>query len=223
MVIDISKVRPKHLFLFFVFTFVPCLVALLLYLMNFTAAPYGSPREFAVDNEQRIYMSFDSGLYVVANDRFVLLLPEERYGYALSVSDDDMLTIAGPMNIRIIDLAKSDLASGHMDVVQMTTARDNALFDILRENWETDPQNGITYRLLRNSYYYEILREDKDGSSVFFRKPYSNDIWNYLARNSLIFLTLYLGAEILFIHFYVKRHPEIQKQASDSSEIRKRQ
>ena len=223
MVIDISKVRPKHLFLFFVFTFVPCLVALLLYLMNFTAAPYGSPREFAVDNEQRIYMSFDSGLYVVVDGEFVLLLPEERYGYALSVSDDDMLTIAGPMNIRIVDLANSDLAAGHMDVVQMTTARGNALFDILRENWETDPQNGTTYRLLRNSYYYEILREDNDGSSVFFRKPYPNDAWNSLARNSLIFLALYLGAEILFIHFYVKKHPEIQKQATNSSEIRKRQ
>ena len=222
MVIDFNKVPPKKLFFLGVFTFIPILAALLLYTMNFTGTPYGSPQGFAVDNEERIYISFESGLYVVVDGRFVLLLPEEQYGYALSVSEDDMLTIADASVIRIVDLAKSNLVSGRMEVVKRTHALYSALYSVWRENWETDSQNGVTYRLRHISYYYEILREDKDGSTVILRKPYSNGIWDSLARNSILFLTLYLGAEIILISFYVKKHPEIQKQAEDTSGIRKR-
>lgn len=50
MVIDFNKVPPKKLFFLGVFTFIPILAALLLYTMNFTGIPYGSPQEFAVDS-----------------------------------------------------------------------------------------------------------------------------------------------------------------------------
>lgn len=223
MVIDFNKVPPKKLFLVGILTFIPVLAALLLYSLNYTGNPQGIPHEFAVDNEERVYLSLDSGIYVAEDDRLTLLLPPTRYGYALSVSEDDMLTIADASVIRIVDLAKSDLASGHLEVIKRTHALYSALYSIWRENWETDSQNGVTYRLRHITYYYEILREDKDGSAVILRKPYSYGIWDSLARNSILFLSLYLGAEIILISIYVKKHPEIQKQASDTSGMRKQQ
>ena len=210
MVVRHSELPPKYLFLFGVYTFIPVLILVVLFYVFSAGKAHGIPEEFAVDNEQRIYFSFESGMYVEENGRFVLLLPEERYGYALSVSDDDMLTIAGPMNIRIVDLAKSDLASGHMDVVQKTTARGNALFDVWRENWETDPQNGATYRCESNSFYYEILREDVNGSSVFFAMPHSDYVWNIVAKTCFALFFVYIGGGMLIIFRYAKKHPEAQ-------------
>ena len=212
MVIDFNKVPPKKLFLVGILTFIPILAALLLYSLNFTGNPQGIPHEFAVDNEERVYLSLDNGIYVAENNRLTLLMPPTRYDYALSVSDDDMLTIADASVIRIVDLAKSDLASGRMEVIQRTHSIDSALYNLWRDSWETDSQNNATYRLVHVTYYYEILREDKAGSTVIFRKPYSNEILDSLARNSILFLTLYLCAEIVLISIYVKKHPEIQKQ-----------
>lgn len=186
-----------------------------MYSLNFTGNPQGIPHEFAVDNEERVYLSLDNGIYVAEDGLLTLLLPPTRYGYALSVSDDDMLTIADASVIRIVDLAKSDLASGRMEVIQRTHSLDSALYNVWRENWETDSQNNATYRLVHITYYYEVLREDKDGSTVILKKPYSNEILDSLARNSILLLTLYLGAEIVVIGIYVKKHPEIQKQAAD--------
>lgn len=215
MVIDFNKVPPRKLFLVGILTFIPILAALLLYSLNFTGNPQGIPHEFAVDNEERVYLSLDNGIYVAEDGLLTLLLPPTRYGYALSVSDDDMLTIADASVIRIVDLAKSDLASGRMEVIQRTHSLDSALYNVWRENWETDSQNNATYRLVHITYYYEVLREDKDGSTVILKKPYSNEILDSLARNSILLLTLYLGAEIVVIGIYVKKHPEIQKQAAD--------
>lgn len=215
MVIDFNKVPPRKLFLVGILTFIPILAALLLYSLNFTGNPQGIPHEFAVDNEERVYLSLDNGIYVAEDGRLTLLLPPTRYGYALSVSDDDILTIADASVIRIVDLAKSDLASGRMEVIQRTHSLDSALYNVWRENWETDSQNNATYRLVHITYYYEVLREDKDSSTVILKKPYSNEILDSLARNSILFLTLYLGAEIVLISIYVKKHPEIQKQVTD--------
>lgn len=215
MVIDFNKVPPRKLFLVGILTFIPILAALLLYSLNFTGYPQGIPHEFAVDNEERVYLSLDNGIYVAEDGRLTLLLPPTRYGYALSVSDDDILTIADASVIRIVDLAKSDLASGRMEVIQRTHSLDSALYNVWRENWETDSQNNATYRLVHITYYYEVLREDKDSSTVILKKPYSNEILDSLARNSILFLTLYLGAEIVLISIYVKKHPEIQKQVTD--------
>ncbi|MEN6417694.1 MAG: hypothetical protein ABFC73_02110, partial [Clostridiaceae bacterium] len=130
MVIDFNKVPPKKLFLVGILTFMPILAALLLYSLNFTGNPQGIPHEFAVDNEERVYLSLDNGIYVAENNRLTLLMPPTRYGYALSVSDDDMLTIADASVIRIVDLAKSDLASGRMEVIQRTHSIDSALYNL---------------------------------------------------------------------------------------------
>lgn len=210
MVVNQPKIPPKYLFLFGVYTFIPVLVMVILISVFSGGKAHGIPYEFAVDNEQRIYMSFNSGLYVVENGRFTFLLPGYQDSYALSVSDDDMLTIADPLDIRVVNLAKSDLTSGHLEVVQKTRAPGNPLYEVGRENWKTDPQNGVTYRYEGNSHYYEILREDKDGSSVFFTMPHSDYVWNIVAKACSTLFFFYIGGGLLIILRYAKKHPEAQ-------------
>lgn len=210
MVAKHSELPPKYLFLFGVFTFIPVLVMVILISVFSGGKAHGVPEEFAVDNEQRIYMCFNSGLYVVENGRFTFLLPGQKGSYALSVSEDDMLTIADPSDIRIVDLAKSDLASGHLEVVKKTRARGNALYDIWSEDWKTDPQNGATYRIQTRSNYFEILREDANGTSLFFSMPHSDYVWNIIAKTAFALFFVYIGVGLLIVFRYVKKHPEAQ-------------
>jgi hypothetical protein len=205
-----SKIPPKYLFFYGVYTFIPVLVMVILISVFSSGKAHGVPNEFAVDNEQRIYMCFNSGLYVVENGRFTFLLPGQKASYALSVSDDDMLTIADPIDIRIVDLAKSDLTAGHLEVVKKNRARGNALYDIWSEDWKTDPQNGATYRIQTRSNYYEILREDASGTSVFFSMPHSDYVWNIVVKICCALFFVYFVGGFLVIFRYAKKHPESQ-------------
>ena len=210
MVARHPELPPKYLFLFGVFMCIPVLVMVILISVFSGGKAHGIPYEFAVDNEQRIYMSFNSGLYVVDNGRFVFLLSGDKGSYALSVSDDDMLTIADPLDIRIVDLAKSDLTSGHLEVVQKTRAQGNALYDIWIEDWKTDPQNGTTYRMQTRSNDYEILREDANGTSVFFTMPHSDYVWGIVVKTYCALVFAYFIGGFLVVLRYAKKHPEAQ-------------
>ena len=210
MVVRHPELPPKYLFLFGVFMFIPVLVMVILISVFSGGKAHGIPYEFAVDNEQRIYMSFNSGLYVVDNGRFIFLLSGDKGSYALSVSDDDMLTIADPLDIRIVDLAKSDLASGHLEVVQKTRAQGNALYDIWIEDWKTDSQNGATYRMQTSSNDYEILREDASGTSVFFTMPHSDYVWGVVVKTCCVLVFVYFIGGFLVVLRYAKKHPEAQ-------------
>lgn len=221
MVINPSRIPPKYLFFYGVYTFIPVLVMVILISVFSGGKAHGVPVEFAVDNEQRIYMCFNSGLYVVENGRFTFLLPENKGSYALSVSDDDMLTIADPLDIRVVDLAKSDLTSGHLEVVQKTRARGNALYDIWSEDWKTDPQNGATYHIQTRSHYYEILREDANGTSLFFTMPHSDYVWNIIAKTAFALFFVYIFVGLLIIFRYAKKHPEAQIHVIYPWQVRK--
>ncbi len=218
---SISKILPKYLFFYGVFVFIPVLVMVILISVFSGGKAHGVPNEFAVDNEERVYMCFNSGLYVVENGRFTFLLPGQKGSYALSVSDDDMLTIADPIDIRIVDLAKSDLTAGHLEVVKKTRARGNALYDIWSEDWKTDPQNGATYRIQTRSNYYEILREDASGTSVFFTMPHSDYVWNIVVKICCALYIVYFGCVLLIIFRYAKKHPEAQIHVIYPWQVRK--
>lgn len=221
MVSNQSKIPPKYLFLFGVFICIPVLVMVILISVFSGGKAHGLPHEFAVDNEQRIYMCFNSGLYVVENGRFTFLLPGQKGSYTLSVSDNDMLTIADPLDIRVVDLAKSDLASGHLEVVQKTRARGNTLYDIWSKDWKTDPQNGATYRMQTSSNDYKILREDANGTSVFFTMPHSDYVWNIVVKTCCALVFVYFVGGFLVVLRYTKKHPESQIHVIYPWQVRK--
>lgn len=209
MVINIDKLPPRHIFFYAIYTFIPLLCAFLLYSVFLSGAAHGIPDDFAVDNEQRVYLSYNTGVFVAVDCKFTNLLPPIRGGYTLSVTDDDLLTIADGTDVRIIDLSKSDLAAGRLERIELYSVPGNAPYTYGRERWQLDSQNDATYRFEGNPLYYEIYREDSCGISVFFAMPHSDYVWNLVAKSCFILFFFYIGAGLLFIKLYSKKHPEI--------------
>ena len=111
MVVDLSKTPPR----FFLACGMYCAFALII-IMVFAAAftsgvTFGTPRDFAVDNEQRVYLSMQSGVFISDLGTLRAIWPSTQNGYAPSVSEDDLLTIADSLDVRA--LSKEDM---HMRV-----------------------------------------------------------------------------------------------------------
>ncbi len=184
-------------------------------LAQFHRLSAGHPARICLRQRRARYLSLDNGYMLQRTTDLRYYCRRHGYGYALSVSDDDMLTIADASVIRIVDLAKSDLASGRMEVIQRTHSLDSALYNVWRENWETDSQTTlpiVSAITIITKFCARIKTFHRDLKSRIRTR-----FWILWAKFNL-FLTLYLGAEIVLISIYVKKHPEIQKQVTASSE-----
>ncbi len=203
------QIPSKYILLFGLFAMIPLIVGLMIFSVFLSGEAHGIPEDFAVDNEQRIYLSYNSGVFVVDHEQFFAIWPPERSGGALSISEDDMLTIANAADVRVVDLTRSDLKSGRLEIIESYYAPGNVLYSIGIEQHQTDPQNGVNYRYKGSFFYYEIFREDSSGSHLFFAMPHSDYVWNIAAVICFILYFLYLGSGFLIIYRYAKKHPEI--------------
>lgn len=211
-VVDLGKVPMKFFLVWGLYSAVAIIAIMVLLTAFSSGVVFGIPVDFTVDNEERVYLSYDSGVYVVEQGKRYAIWPDEKHSPALSVSDDDMLTIADPLDIRIVDLAKSDLTSGHLEVVQKTRARGNALYDIWSKDWKTDPQNGATYRFQSGFNNFEIYREKGGKSELFYSMPRSDRAWTLAAKIGFILWFPYVLSAIFLWSIYFKRHPEYIKE-----------
>ena len=212
-VVDLGKV-PMKIFLIWGLYSVVAIIAIMTFVTAFSSGiVFGIPADFAVDNEERIYLSYNSGVYVVIEGKFYAIWPPNRDGGALSVSEDDMLTIANGAEIRVADLTRSDLKSGRLEIVKSVFAPNNVLYSIGLEHHETDPQNGITYRYKGNFFYYEIFREEKGKSELLYSMPPADRAWTLAARIGFVLCFPFGLSAILLWNAYFKRHPEYTKEA----------
>ncbi len=84
-VVDLGKVPMKFFLIWGLYSAV-AIIAIMVYLFAFTSGiVFGVPNDFAVDNEERINLINNSGVYVVKR-KFYAILPPNRDGGALSVS-----------------------------------------------------------------------------------------------------------------------------------------
>jgi len=213
MVGNAKEIPTKFVFTFAFFAMASLIVGILISSVFLSGKAFGIPNDFAVDNEERIYLSYNSGVYVVMDGKFYAIWPPNRDGGALSVSEDDMLTIANGAEIRVADLTRSDLKAGRLELVKSVFAPNNVLYSIGMEQHETDPQNGITYRYKGNFFYYEIYREANGTSTLFFSMPRNDYIWNLAARICVIMWSIFVVAGVLLMIAYLKKHPEYSQEA----------
>jgi hypothetical protein len=214
MVVDLSK-TPLRFFLACGMYCAFAVIVIMVFATAFTSGvTFGTPRDFAVDNEQRVYLSMQSGVFVSDLGTLRAIWPSTQNGYALSVSEDDLLTIADSLDVRVIDLAKSNPAAGQLEVVKRYSEPDNAFYSNGREDWKTDTQNGATYRYQGNSVYYEIFREENGRSELFFSMPRADYVWTLAAKIAFTAFIPYIFAGLLIWGFYFKRHPEYTKETT---------
>lgn len=214
MIVDLSKTPPRF--------FLACgaysafaLIVIMVFLTAFTSGVvFGVPSGFAVDNEQRVYLSYSSGIYVFDQERQHAIWPPIGQSVSLSISEDDLLTIADSSDVRIIDLTKSNPIAGQLEVVKRYSGSDLTPDTNERENWKTDSQNGVTYRYQGNAFYYQIFREGNGESELFFSIPQADYVWNLAAKIAFAAFFPYVLAGLLLWGAYFKRHPEYTKETT---------
>jgi len=212
-VVDLGKVPMKFFLIWGLYSAI-AIIAIMAFLTAFSSGViFGVPGDFAVDNEERIYLGYNSGVYVVDGARVRAIWPYERSAAALSVSEDDMLTIATGADVRVVDLTKSDLETGRLEVVKSVFAPNNVLHSIGIDQHKTDPQNGKTYRYKGNFFYYEIFREENGKSKLFYAMPQADRAWTLAARIGFVMWFPFGLSGILLWNAYFRRHPEYTSEA----------
>lgn len=211
--VDLDKV-PMKFFLFWGLYSAVAIIAIMTFLTAFTSGVvFGVPADFAVDNEERIYLSYDSGVYVVDQGNRRAIWPNERNTPALSVSEDDMLTIAHGAEVRVADLTRSDLKSGRLEIVKSFFAPENVLYSIGMDQHRSDPQNGATYCYQSDFNNFEIIREKSGKSELLYAMPQADRAWTLAARIAFVLWIPYILSAILLWSSYFRRHPEYTKEA----------
>ncbi len=213
MVANAKETPTKFVFAFGFFAMTSLIAGILISSVFLSGKAHGIPNDFAVDNEKRIYLSYNSGVYIVMEGKFYAIWPPNRDGGALSVSEDDMLTIANGAEVRVADLTRSDLKAGRLEIVKSDFMPNNVLYSIGLENHETDQQNGITYRYKGNFFYYEIFREENGKSELIYSMPRNDYIWNLAVIIDVIAWSISLLVGVLLLIAYLKQHPEYTREA----------
>lgn len=212
-VVDLGKVPMKFFFIWGLYSAVAIIAIMTFFTVFSSGVLFGVPEDFAVDNEERIYLSYDSGVYVVDQGNRRAIWPNEKSTPALSISEDDMLTMANAANVRVVDLSRSDLKSGRLEIVKSYFAPDNVLYSIGMDQHHSDPQNGVTYHYQSDFNNFEIFREKSGKSELLYSMPQADRAWTLAAKIGFGLWFPYVLSAILLWSLYLKRHPEYTQEA----------
>ena len=195
MVIDLTK-RPKlFLVLFIIGTLAFCSMFLL-------TAQYASgnahafPEAFAVDNQQRLYLLFGSGGYVVSDGQFERILPSYDRSKTLWISDENLLSYARNNHITVYDLNQSDSEHGDLFKIDDFRAADESFYGSSYGFSMTDEQNGVQYTYSRTLFRYTITQEQNGEQRVFFEMPQKDFVWNLVV---MFFIVVFAAGILIFL------------------------
>lgn len=211
---DLSKFPKKYIISFLILVaFASCFA--LFSFMYVNSGPHFIPDFFAVDNEQRVYLSFESGVYVVEDDRFYPVLSETTQSPTIYITDQDMLYVANVGEYTAIDLNSSVPKDGNIQSEIVSAEAVQGLFHQSGiKSVEMDEQNGIHYRYDRGLFRYEIVQETNQGDQILFQMPQSELILNALMSIGFVLLLACAAVSVLLVYRYAQTHPEISTTIS---------
>jgi len=138
------------------------------------------PQAFAVDNQERVYLLYAEGGYCVTEYGGMKVLPKFEKSSTISISDDNLLSYARNDEITVYDIDQSEPAMGNLAEIDRYMAADKDAFFENRRLRNGDEQNGITYTYDQNMFSYQITRTANGETSLFYRMPTLDVIWNLL-------------------------------------------
>jgi len=205
---DIRKLPKKIQMRFWILGVLSACIALFLFFCSFTG-PHLVPDYFAVDSEERVYLSFINGVYLAEGDRFFPVLKGTMQSAAITISDDDVLYVADMGDYTAIDLNSSNPKEGV--IVQHTISADQAdriFVDKRPERVISDEQNGSVYLFHETLFDYTIVRESDGGEQLLFQMPRSEYVLNIVAKIGFALLMLSVAVFVLTTYRYATKHPE---------------
>lgn len=138
------------------------------------------PHAFSVDNQERVYLMYAEGGYCATEYGVIKVLPKFNEANTIAISDDNLLYYAQNDEITVYDIDQSDPAMGNLkEIDRYTTADKDAFFEDNRLR-NGDEQNGVAYTYSQNMFSYQITRTADGETSLFYRMPTLDVIWNLL-------------------------------------------
>lgn len=179
------------------------------------------PRYFAVDSEERVYLSFLNGVYLAQGDRFYPVLKGTQQGAMIAISDDDVLYIADMGDYSAIDLNSSAPEKGIVVKHSISAEQGDRIFvDRRPEREETDEQNGFVYIYHDSLFDYAVVRQSDGGERLLFQMPQSEFVLNMIVKIDFAIVFLSIAVLVLANYRYAEKHPD--DHAQDSDHIRNR-
>lgn len=156
------------------------------------------PHAFAVDNQERVYLLYAEGGYCVTEYGVIKVLPKFDESSTISISDDNLLSYARNDEITVYDINTSNPEMGKlMEIDRYTTSDKDALFASRRLR-NGDEQNGVTYAYDQNLFSYQITRVEDGETSLFYRMPTPDVIWNLLKMSYIPLMIVSILRAILY-------------------------
>jgi len=156
------------------------------------------PHAFAVDNQERVYLLYAEGGYCATEYGVIKVLPKFQESSTISISDDNLLSYARNDEITVYDIDQSDPAMGNLaEIDRYMTADKDAFFENRRLR-NGDEQNGVMYSYDQNMFSYQITRTVDGETSLFYRMPTLDVVWNLLVMSYIPLLILSILRAILY-------------------------
>ena len=158
------------------------------------------PHAFAADNQERVYLLYAEGGYCVTEYGRIKVLPMTEKPSTISISDDNLLSYARNDGITVYDINISNPEMGKLSEIDRYTTSDKDALIASRHLQNGDEQNGVTYAHEQNLFSYQITRVVDGETSLFYRMPTLDVIWNLLVISyAPIMIVGFLRAMLYYI------------------------
>jgi len=205
---DIRKFPKKFQTRFWILGAFAACIALFQFFCSF-GGPHFKPDFFAVDSDERVYLSFINGVYLAEEDRFYPVLTGTMQSPTIAISDDDVLYVADRGDYTAIDLNSSAPEEGIIAKQTISADQAGVLFDQKNlEQRKFDEQDGINYRYKKTLFDYKVVRESDSGERLLFQMPRSEYVLNMVAEIGFALLMLSIAVFVLTTYRYASKHPE---------------
>jgi len=212
---DIQKLPRKFQIWFRILLTYGFCNALVMFFLLFSG-PHLIPRYFAVDSEERVYLSFNNGVYLAEGDRFYPVLKGTMQGAMIAISDKNVMYVADMGDYSAIDLNSSKPEEGV--IVKQTISADQAdriFVDKRPEREELDEQNGFFYRYHETLFDYAVVRESDGGEQLLLQMPQSEYMLNMIVKIGFAIVFLSIAVFVVTTKLYESKHPEAFARSSD--------
>ena len=171
------------------------------------------PHAFAVDNQRRVYLLFQNGVFVSKDNRMIAVQPSDavKVDQRLSVSEDNFLAYTRGTKESVYDLNQSEPEKGTFVLNRDPVAFDESSPDFNQESSMRDEQNGVFYTYQRTLLSYKIMQSVDGETSLFYQMPLKDMIWNLIVN--LYILAMVVGILIVIYQFVRTRLAEQSKNA----------
>lgn len=171
------------------------------------------PYAFTVDNQQRLYLLFESGIYVYINDQSIRVLPrnEQKVKEQLYISHDNQLIYLHGTVKSVFDLDQSFPEIGYLFLKSETAINDKSILEHSYGFNNRDEQGGAVYTYHRGLFTYSIMREEAGESSLFYKMPRKDILWN-LFLDAYVLLMI-VGILVVLYQYSKAYRAELVKRA----------